>query len=106
MNIQYKKGVLELCVLAVLARRDAYGYELSGEIDQALAVAEGSIYPLLKRLKDEGHVDTYVAEPAGGPSRKYYRLTPGGRAWYQALRQDWVDLAGAVDRMIGTEEVP
>jgi len=99
MNVQFKKGVLELCVLALLARRDHYGYELSGAIDQGLAVAEGSVYPLLKRLRDEGLVETYLGESAEGPARKYYRLTPAGQESYRTLRDEWIEFTAAVTRM-------
>ena len=54
MKIQFKKGVLEICVLSVLAHKDCYGYELVNEISKRIDISEGTIYPLLRRLKDEG----------------------------------------------------
>ncbi|WP_459768185.1 PadR family transcriptional regulator [Alkaliphilus crotonatoxidans] len=89
MNIQFKKGVLELCVLAMLDERDCYGYELVNEISKNIAISEGTIYPLLRRLKDEGMFTTYLQESQEGPPRKYYRLTDSGREMKRQLTDEW-----------------
>ena len=99
MNTQFKKGVLELCVLSLLSRRDYYGYELVGAVDGDLEIAEGSVYPLLKRLRDEGYVETYLEESSGGPPRKYYRITKSGRDWNEALLGEWRAFSAAVSRI-------
>ena len=78
MNIQFKKGVLELCVLALLAKKNRYGYELVNEISKKIKISEGTIYPLLRRLKKEGYVTTYLEESREGAPRKYYELTEKG----------------------------
>ena len=75
MNAQFKKGALELCVLSQLAKGDKYGYELTEEISQEMSIATGTLYPILKKLKDELYVETYLVESEGGPARKYYHLT-------------------------------
>ena len=62
MNVQFKKGVLELCVLLALENIECYGYELITKISEEISISEGTIYPLLKRLKDEGFVTTYLKE--------------------------------------------
>ena len=73
MNIQLKKGVLDLCVLSLLLKtHDRYGYELVAEISKCIEISEGTIYPLLRRLKNEGYVSTYLEESSEGPPRKYY----------------------------------
>jgi len=72
LNIQFKKGVLELCVLSMLERKNCYGYELVNEISKNILISEGTIYPLLRRLKSEGFVTTYLEESTEGPSRKYH----------------------------------
>ena len=69
MNTQYKKGVLNLCVLALLHKRDCYGYEISDVLSQNIDIADGTVYPLLRKLK----------EGSGGPPRKYDQLTELGR---------------------------
>ena len=79
MNPQLKRGTLELCVLALLSDRDCYGYELVNAISESIHITEGTIYPLMKRLKDEGCITSYLVESSEGPSRKYYSLTDTGR---------------------------
>jgi PadR family transcriptional regulator, regulatory protein PadR len=100
MNIQFKKGVLEICVLSVLARKDCYGYELVGEISKTIDISEGTIYPLLRRLKDEGLVTTYLQESGEGPPRKYYRLTETGRTSEQEQREEWMQFAASVSTLL------
>lgn len=74
MNPQLKKGVLELCVLSQLTREDKYGYELTDAISREISIAAGTLYMILKRLKEAGYVETYLQESASGPARKYYHL--------------------------------
>ena len=75
MNTQFKKGALELCVLSQLRNADKYGYELTETISQEMELATGTLYLILKRLKDEEYVETYSVESEGRPARKYYHLT-------------------------------
>ncbi len=89
MNIQFKKGVLELCVLALLAQKDCYGYEIVNDISKKISISEGTIYPLLRRLKNEGYVTTYLQESLEGPPRKYYKLTESGRKIYENMAEEW-----------------
>jgi len=100
MNIQLKKGVLEICVLSVLAHKDCYGYELVNEISKRIDISEGTIYPLLHRLKDEGFVTTYLQESAGGAPRKYYRLTESGRNEEHAQREEWMQFSASVNALL------
>lgn len=104
MNIQFKKGVLELCVLVLLLRRDFYGYELVHRISENIDIAEGTIYPLLRRLTQEGYFSTYLQESAEGPPRKYYKLTAKGRDYAVALRDEWVRFVGGVNRILEGED--
>ena len=100
MNAQFKKGVLDLCVLAQLAKGDKYGYELTETISQEMTVATGTLYLLLRRLNDEGYFETYLVETPGGPARKYYRLTSKGLAYTQSLKDEWVTFIEQVNRLI------
>lgn len=100
INSQFKKGVLELCVLAMLAKKDCYGYELVHEISKKIDIAEGTIYPLLRRLKDEGYFVTYLKESQEGPPRKYYSLTTLGREIKVELIRDWQEFIHGVDQII------
>lgn len=100
MNIQFKKGVLEICVLSVLAHKDCYGYELVNEISKRIDISEGTIYPLLKRLKDEGYVTTYLQESVEGPPRKYYRLTESGRNEEHGQKDEWMRFVASVNALL------
>jgi PadR family transcriptional regulator PadR len=100
MDVQLKKGVLELCVLAYLEKKECYGYELVFEISKNIEISEGTIYPLLKRLKDEGYVMTYILESSEGPSRKYYKLTDSGKKRTAQLKSEWTEFATQVSRVL------
>ena len=100
MNTQLKKGVLELCVLTELCSGDRYGYELTESISQEIKIAPGTLYLVLKRLKEEAYVETYLAESSGGPARKYYHLTDFGKEYQKQLRNEWDAFSAAVNRLL------
>lgn len=100
MNIQFKKGVLELCVLAELCTKDFYGYELVEEISKHIDISEGTIYPLLRRLKDEKYVTTYLVESNDGPPRKYYSLTEHGKGNAIELIKEWTNFSDGVNQIV------
>ncbi|WP_164216966.1 PadR family transcriptional regulator [Virgibacillus sp. YIM 98842] len=104
MNIQFKKGVLELCVLALLNKKDRYGYELVQKISEQIAISEGSVYPLLRRLAKEEYFTTYLQESKEGPSRKYYSLTQKGRDYLNQLQDEWVQFSAGVNEVIKESE--
>lgn len=101
MNIQLKKGVLELCVLSLLKTNDRYGYELVAEISKCIAISEGTIYPLLRRLKNEGYVETYLEESSEGPPRKYYKLTVKGEEMRKEFLEEWNAFINGINTIIG-----
>ncbi|UFJ39659.1 PadR family transcriptional regulator [Brevibacillus humidisoli] len=100
MNVQFKKGVLEMCVLVLTAKKDRYGYELVNKISEKFLIAEGTVYPLLRRLTQEGYFSTYLAESTEGPPRKYYRLTARGREYMNQLVAEWSTFSTGVDQII------
>ena len=100
MNVQFKKGVLELCVLVLLEQKDRYGYELVQEISNQIEISEGSVYPLLRRLTKEGYFTTYLQESTEGPSRKYYKLTDVGKDYLQKLLEEWREFSNGVNTLI------
>lgn len=100
MNIQFKKGVLELCVLSMLFKKDCYGYELVNQISKNISIAEGTIYPLLKRLKEEGFFTTYLEESQEGPPRKYYKLTELGIKTKMVLEKEWFSFVEGVNQIV------
>ncbi len=100
MNIQYKKGVLELCVLSLLDKKDRYGYEISEYLSSRIDIADGTVYPILRKLKSDGLVVTYLSEESGGPPRKYYSLTKTGRELYQSDRSDYINFASTIQSIL------
>ena len=100
MNVQYKKGVLELCVLALLKKEDFYGYDISERLSKQVDIADGTVYPILRKLKSDGLVTTYLSEESGGPPRKYYSLTELGKEEYQSARAEWLSFAKAVKTLL------
>ena len=101
IQVQLKKGVLELCVLALLSRGDGYAYDIAARLAKGIDMGEGTIYPLMRRLQQDGLVDTYLQESASGPPRKYYRLTDNGRAAFEAQKAEWKAFAHAVEDILG-----
>ncbi|MGA4839641.1 PadR family transcriptional regulator [Streptomyces sp. G45] len=100
---QLLRGVLDLCLLALIAERPRYGYEFVEALTESglELVSEGSIYPLLARMERAGLVDSYRApSAAGGAPRKYYRLTEAGRAELAAGRTTWSAFTTAVSRTL------
>ena len=104
MNTQYKKGVLELCVLSLLQKHDRYGYEISETLAGHIDIADRTVYPILRKLKADGLLTTYLQEESGGPPRKYYTLTALGRETYQAARAVYLRFARSVKQLLEDEE--
>lgn len=100
MNTQYKKGVLELCVLSMLKGQDRYGYEISEYLSKRIDIADGTVYPILRKLKSDGLVTTFLSEESGGPPRKYYSLTELGQSTYDADRVEYLEFAKTVELML------
>ena len=96
IQVQLKKGVLELCVLALLSRGDGYAYDIASRLSQAIDMGEGTIYPLMRRMQADRLVETYLVESPAGPPRKYYRLTDAGRASFERQKAAWAKFSGAV----------
>lgn len=98
-----RRGLLELCILGLLEQRASYGYEIVTRLAgmPALAVGEGTIYPLLRRLKSLGRLTTYWQESEAGPPRQYYRLSPAGEEYLAALRVEWSQLSASVGEILG-----
>jgi PadR family transcriptional regulator PadR len=104
VQVQLKRGVLELCVLALLSRADAYAYDIAARLAVAIDMGEGTIYPLMRRMQSEGLVDTDLVESPSGPPRKYYRLTPAGRTSLAAQKAEWLSFSASVGEILGDEK--
>ena len=100
-----RRGTLEFCVLALLADEERYGVELVRRLGAvtALATSEGTLYPLLSRLRRSGWVATTWQESSAGPPRRYYAITPDGLAALAFFKAEWIAFRSAVDRIVGTE---
>ncbi len=100
---QLLRGVLDVCLLAVIAEEPAYGYEMTKRLAARglTAVGEGSIYPVLGRLERDGLVETFRQASNGGPPRKYYRLTRRGSGALEKWSEEWRATRAGVDAVIG-----
>jgi PadR family transcriptional regulator, regulatory protein PadR len=101
---QLRRGVLPHCVLAALEDEERYGFDLVRVLSDrpGLTISEGTIYPLLSRLRRDGLVETTWQESEHGPPRRYYRLTRDGRRSLAAFRTDWNAFREDVDDLLGT----
>ncbi|MEO8218623.1 MAG: PadR family transcriptional regulator [Acidobacteriota bacterium] len=95
---QLRKGLLELAVLNAVSAAPLYGYDIVRRLSDVdhLVITEGTVYPILSRLKNTGLVDSYLEESQEGPARKYYRLTARGRADLQRMNEHWDSLHSAI----------
>jgi PadR family transcriptional regulator, regulatory protein PadR len=97
---QMRRGTLQYCVLALLRDEERYGCDLVRALD-GMATSEGTIYPLLSRLRRDGLVSTTWEESPSGPPRRYYRLTSEGDKALEEFAEEWQRFRDAVDRFVG-----
>jgi PadR family transcriptional regulator PadR len=100
MNSQFKRGIIELCVLKELLLEDKYGYAVIDSISKHINVNENTIYPILRRLTKEGYFQTYLVESNLGAARKYYQLTKKGLDYYMKLQDQWDEFIGGVYQIL------
>lgn len=101
MSFQLGTSVLDACVLSALQKEDQYGYSLTQEIRNLMDISDSTMYPVLKRLKKEGYVETYE-KPFDGRNRRYYTITDRGRMKFQSYIQEWINYRNMMDKiMIG-----
>jgi PadR family transcriptional regulator PadR len=101
---QLRRGVLEYCVLALLADEELYGFDLVRRLSESegLVTSEGTIYPLLSRLRRVGWVDSSWRESESGPPRRYYSVTRAGRHALDGFAAEWARFRDSVDALLGT----
>ena len=103
MDIQRKKGLLDVCVLAVLRRGPSYGYKIIGEVSSCIEVSESTLYPVLRRLEKQGLLRVYDQQ-FQGRNRRYYAITAAGRAQLEAYRTEWKEYQKRLSHLILQEE--
>ena len=103
---QLLKGVLDTCLLALIAEEPSYGYEMVDKLEHRglELVSEGSIYPLLSRLQKKNLIEGYFVESTGGPPRKYYRIAPAGSEQLSAWEHEWERLSRGVRAVLNGGE--
>lgn len=97
---QMRKGILEYCILSILSREDSYAPKIISELKESqMIVVEGTLYPILTRLKNQGLLTYRWEESPQGPPRKYYTLTPEGREALRQLDESWDELIGQISKI-------
>ena len=103
-QVQMRKGILEFCILHIISRGEVYASDMLVELTSAkIMVVEGTLYPLLTRLRKAGLVDYKWVESQSGPPRKYYTLTKDGEEFLGGLDQTWTELVGSTKKIIATK---
>jgi PadR family transcriptional regulator PadR len=102
VTTQLRRGVLEFCVLALVAKEDRYGFDIAKALSSVapIAISEGTVYPLLSRLRRDGSVETTWVESESGPPRKYYAITARGRRALADFIDEWASFRDAVDSLL------
>lgn len=100
LKSQMRKGLLEYCILSIISHDEAYASDILDILKTSqLLVVEGTLYPLLTRMKNEGLLSYRWQESTGGPPRKYYTLTPDGQQLLQQLHQEWQTISTAISQI-------
>ncbi|MDD3127057.1 MAG: PadR family transcriptional regulator [Candidatus Izemoplasmatales bacterium] len=104
MNSQFKKGVIEMCVLHIVAQKDIYGFAVIEAISKEIDVNENTIYPILRRLTEQGYFDTFTEATGIGAPRKYYTITNQGRLHLDEYESEWRKFSKGVFNLLGGEK--
>ena len=100
-QVQMRKGILEFCIMHIISRGEVYASDMLEELTAAkMMVVEGTLYPLLTRLKNAGLLDYKWVESSSGPPRKYYILTENGKQFLEQMEETWNNLQGSVSQII------
>ena len=99
MDVQMKKGLLEICVLKALSDGESYGYKIIKDVSAYIDISESTLYPILKKLEKAGFVTTYTQEYQGR-KRKYYSITESGKEQMQYLNKEWLSYRDTIDGII------
>lgn len=104
-QVQMRKGILEFCILHIISRGEVYASDMLGELTSArIMVVEGTLYPLLTRLRKAGLVDYKWVESNSGPPRKYYTITEDGQNFLDALTHTWDELVDSTGKILAVNK--
>lgn len=101
MNTQFKKGILEMCILSIIHKKDMYGFEVIEKLSSEIDVNENTVYPILRRLTGQGLFDTYVEQTNIGAPRKYYTVTDLGTERLNEYETEWKAFLKGVFKLLG-----
>jgi PadR family transcriptional regulator, regulatory protein PadR len=101
MNTQFKKGILEMCILSLIEDRDMYGFEIIETLAKAIDVNENTVYPILRRLTIQGLFETYEQSTNIGAPRKYYKITETGIIKLKKYQKDWSSFLKGIYHILG-----
>lgn len=100
-QVQMRKGILEFCIMHIISRGEVYASDMLDELTSAkIMVVEGTLYPLLTRLKNSGLLDYKWVESSSGPPRKYYILTDTGKQFLEEMQKTWIELSDSVHTIV------
>ncbi len=106
-QVQMRKGILEYCILHIISRGEVYASDMLDELTNAhMIVVEGTLYPLLTRLKNSGLVEYKWVESKSGPPRKYYKLTDLGNSFLAGLTETWNELVNSTESITKRSQTP
>jgi PadR family transcriptional regulator, regulatory protein PadR len=101
MNTQFKKGILEMCILSLINQKDLYGFEVIEKLSTEIDVNENTVYPILRRLTHQGLFTTYTEETNVGAPRKYYKITALGKKKLEDYEHEWRSFLNGVFKILG-----
>lgn len=101
MNTQFKKGIVEMCILGIIHKEDMYGFEVIDTLAKHIDVNENTVYPILRRLTSQGFFDTYEKQTNVGAPRKYYKITQSGLNRYHDYEMEWKNFLAGVFKLLG-----
>ncbi len=101
MNTQFKKGIVEMCIMSIIKQNDMYGYEVIEKLATDIDVNENTVYPILRRLTSQGLFDTYMEQTNIGAPRKYYKITSLGKEKLEEYEIEWKSFLKGVFKLLG-----
>lgn len=103
MDMQFKKGILDVCVLYAISKSESYGYKIISELGDIIDISESTLYPILRRLEAGGYLTTHTVEHCGR-LRRYYKITESGRIKLEAGKTDLLEIRSVYEKLFGGKQ--